>query len=427
VSELVLIDLGLIGREPTAEDAARGWLFAHRAWVAAAVAVVLFSVLGASAAPTPPPYQGGIRIDAVGSFRIAGERLYVLSSGAATGLVAYDLRTLAAVWHAPPGLRGFERAVAPAAAAVLVTAERPDGLQTAALDPGTGRLLWQRPGRVDWATTATGLVLFSEWPALADPPPGGVRVLRAVDVRTGRSVWSAGLPAEAVVSVPGPEPRLAVIGLPSGRVETLDLRDGEVLASRQVVRDPAAGNWLRATEQLALVADGPGRSTAYTLPGLVARWSVPLDLSARTVHACGRQLCVAPADGGLRVIDPGTGATRWTSYRWRDAIAVGDRLLAFRPGGGVGTAAVVDAATGAVRFELGTWRPMQVSWSNQGRIAVVRTGRGDARTWFGLLDVDLPGVVVFGFANGVRDTCQFVTEVVVCRLTDGSIGVWRYQ
>jgi outer membrane protein assembly factor BamB len=445
VSQLVLIDLGLIGLEPTAQpDVRGGWLAAHRAWLVVITAALLLGTLGAAAAPGPPELSETRIVAGVGhDTRIIGDRLYVVTVDIADSgfggrtVSAYRLPDAAALWHIPLSVPGGSIWIVAAQGTLLVGSDNEADPVTVALDTTTGRPLWRGIGLPIGAVGAGDLAL------LRRPAPGeswqavGGRIMAAVDTRTGRVAWSYPLPeaAQEVFARSGARLTRSVVGAPSGRVEVRDLTTGELLVARQLLAPPPAGQmsrfetWLQLAGDLVFAGDPGGPATAYEVNTLTPRWTADVNLSRVTMSAaCHPLMCAVGGDGGVRALDAATGTLRWSAQRLVSARAYGNALVGLAEGSDRSqppVLQVVDPRTGYPIRNLAPWS-LADSEPDAPPIAI----RHDATTmqaWLGVVDVNLREVQPLGVVLNVVNGCDAGAGWVMCRHLDTSIGVWQYR
>jgi hypothetical protein len=214
-------------------------------------------------------------------------------------------------------------------------------------------------------------------------------------------------------------------------VEVRDLVTGRVISSR-AVRTRAVGlspgEWLQVAGDLVLVTGEPRDSVAaYGLETLELRWTASLDLGGYYVSdRCGDALCLLSERSGLRLVDRGTGGTRWASDDWQSAEEVGGRLVVFarNPPGGT-SIAVLDPATGRRLIDLGMWNSAEPVEAG-GRLMLIRHQAGVNRAWVAVFDPPGLTVDVLGVVPATHGGCETAPGVVLCRRPDAGVGVWRY-
>jgi outer membrane protein assembly factor BamB len=438
-----VIDLGL-DREAPSLDRPEPVRVRHRRAAGAGVVVAMALVLAAGSAPAAAPLPE-VRIAAGFGDEVAlsADRLYLIPSGTTWTIgprviSAYELPAGRRLWHEPLPVEGQVRQVIPAPGSLLVVVERDTAIETVAIDASSGRVRWSLAYQPIGLMPDGGLLLGFAPAAGPDPPAEQVA---AVELSTGRPVWTYQVPDGAWHGVAWSAERWAADGAggvprsvtawPSGRVAVRDLATGQVVAEADLPGPQSGNRWFQLAGDLllaAVIADGLDVVTAYGLPGLDRRWTVSLGLAGGYVSTdCGGALCFFNRTGGLRVVDPATGATRWSDPRWQTIETVGGRLLGYAwpsPQWRT-TAAVLDPATGGELLDLGRWTTIEPVESG-GRTRAVRIDPASGRAWFAVVDVDALTVRVIASAGGISGDCRAGEHVVVCRRLDASVGVWRF-
>jgi hypothetical protein len=395
--------------------------------VAFLVLIVVLALLGGGQAAPPSRIAAIATVPAhdVTALLLTPATVYVAEEGGM--LTAYALPGGRARWRVRLGdAARTVRSVADAGVLLVATS----GLL--ALDPATGSVLWSQP-------RAT----------VVDVPPGG-RVLieqpaelRWVDLRTGAVTWSRPVPASADVAAshdpdrPGSGALLVTDA--DGAAQLLAEDTGTILASGQVgslvgnlvlTPGPPGGAPAPVGERtpVSLLGGeflvqhrrntGTGWLTAFDLDTLTERWSLTGDLLG-TPFRCGRALCLGAA-GGIRAVDPATGAVRWSTSYWQYASPLSeDRLLAYgRHGFGV-----LDAGTGRMRGEIGAaWTRVLPNGTRPPLL-----GRLDAdRYWLAVLRPEPVAAAPLGYLTGVDGpSCKVSGALLACPTTRGRLGVWR--
>jgi outer membrane protein assembly factor BamB len=445
VSQLVLIDLGLIGPEPAAEPVARGeWLAAHRAWLVAAVAALLLGTVCAGAAPERPVLvetriAAGVGHDA----RVIGDRLYVVTTDiAASGvgerfLSAYRLPDAAAVWQVPLPLPPGSPWLTAARGALLVGSDTDGDPVTVAFDAGTGRALWRDTALPVGAAGGGGLALLRRPLAGSHWQDVGGRVMAAVDPWTGRAAWSYRLPEGGQEVFARRDGRLtrSVVGAPNGRAEVRDLGTGRLLATRQLLPPTPPGRvsrfdpWLQVAGGLVFAGDRGGPTGAYDLDTLAPRWTVEVDSSrAAMSDACHPMICAVGGDGGIRALDAATGRLRWSSQRLVYARAYGDVLVALAEGHDRSRPPVLEAVDPRTGYPVRDLAPWSLAAGDPDAPPLaIRHDVATMRAWVGVFDVRLRDVRPLGVLTDVVYGCRAGPGWVLCRHLDTSIGVWRFR
>jgi outer membrane protein assembly factor BamB len=440
---------------------------------AATIALAATLLLAAGSAPPTPSDVVETRIPAAlgDAMEMVGDRLYVIRPEPSfpdtrvRTVTAYHLPGAQLLWQTPLPVHGTVRNTLVGAAVLLISVQVDSAVQTVALDTGSGRVRWLRPSIVLGLAAGGRLVVTAgETPGPAPVP----QLVVAVDMLTGEPAWSyevpidgwhyldydvpqaanagdvaGGRPAGGSGDSPdgsGQEPVAirSVVAQPTGHVVVRDLETGRVTAAAdlgprtatsyssipvfQVAGDLLLADW---------TSDGWRIVSAYGLATLDLRWRQELGLATDYVSAdCGGQLCVFARSGGLRVLDRGTGETRWSDRRWALAETLAGRLLVHAwqlPGPG-SLSAVVDPLTGRVLLDLGRWITMRsASSGGVGGLPAARLDSATARAWFGTVDLASLTIRVLGSAPDVSGDCRSGASWVVCRRLDASIGVWTYR
>jgi outer membrane protein assembly factor BamB len=439
-----VIELGL-DRDPPRLDRPEAVLVRRRRIGAGAVTIVAALVLTVGSAPAaPPPPEVRIAAGPGDAIALSADRLYVLPSGTTWSVgprtvAAYDLPAGRRLWREPLPVEGQVRQVVPAPSALLVVVERDALLETAAIDASSGRVRWR--ARLEPVGLAAGGRLLIGFARSAGGDPHGGRVI-ALDLVTGRPAWEYEVPVDAWHGMEwsaqqwsaddrtaaGPR---SVTAWPAGRIAVRDLETGRVVATADPGGPPTGNNWFQLAGDLLLagvIVDGQDVVTAYGLPALDRRWTVTTSLTGGYVSAdCGGALCFFAGNGGLRVVDPATGATRWSDDRWQTVETVGGRLLAYAwPAASRATTALLDPISGGELLDLGRWTALEPVTSG-GRTRAVRLDAASGRAWFAVVDVEALQVRVVFSAPGISGDCQAGERVVVCRRLDASFGVWRFS
>jgi outer membrane protein assembly factor BamB len=214
------------------------------------------------------------------------------------------------------------------------------------LDARTGRERWHvEAGAV---TVVLGDRVAISAPGVDDEPGE----LRMADLAGGRTIWSR--PGYVDLLYASGDHRYLIELEPWGVGATVyAAADGRVLLrGRDLGIDPKLWGVLQPEPftAVAVVGDrlivyGPDAVSAFRVADLAPLWRTPVK-SPLAVSGCGGALCAGGADG-LTVLDPETGAIRWSDPRWRTLDANG--IVA----GAEGRSARVDPATGRIRRDLG--------------------------------------------------------------------------
>jgi outer membrane protein assembly factor BamB len=315
--------------------------------------------------------------------------------------------------------------VEPARVVVVTSA---DFLQTAVLDSDSGTVLWR--------TTADSVLRLAGTSALITGGTPGSTVLRRVDLRTGRPLWSRDLGRIRYLDAGDPAlgpPRRVVTVDRQGRSAVVSFTDGAVLVTAQLGAAPSpAGDDGRAdTAQYIAIGDrlylarrdnGAASLTAYRLADLRQLWRTTT-ASLTWPTWCGPYLCGATA-AGLTVLDSATGGVRWSDPRWRlgfDTRTIGlpgPPRIAVRDDRERPAVALVDPATGRVLSMLG--RSVFVG-TNLLRSDTDRLGR----TWVQIAGPDNTFPTVGALDTIAPNRCAAVPGYLACPTSAGLTTVWR--
>ncbi|WP_422770657.1 PQQ-binding-like beta-propeller repeat protein [Plantactinospora sp. WMMC1484] len=455
------IELGELGGEartgasrpaPAATAPPRRHRTVRPVWLAA----VLVGLLGPVAAgePVPRPWPETTVPARLGSTVFAERDWMFVAAPAPTGgggaeLTAYRLPGGGPRWRATLPTSDLGSPWLLGDTLLLATySERLGGAgRLTAVDVPAGTVSWSRPASLLVVADTGDAVLWvpspdrppeaetpESQPPEAETPENRPATLEVVDPASGAVRWSLPVPVGARPSfdTSAPEPAgpvratMLVLPLPSGRVEVRDLGTGALLRAG-LLAPPRSGGQLRWWGEVVgdqFLVHEERVVTAYGLPGLDRRWSVPDDQAAEQgPYACGTgYLCSLRHGGGARVWDAATGDTRWTDDRWAGLRPVGDVLIAARVGTGeTEELAVVDPATGRVLAELGPWA---VFTPHDGRLVGVRYGT-DRRALVAEFDPATWRRHVLALLPEVSGDCGLTATVLHCRRLDASVGVWR--
>lgn len=439
----VVIELGEVAPLGQPGDAlaepVAGWSAAQRR-TAAAVAVliaVLALVDGAAARPRPMT-MAIVATDTRDMILYGSDIQLALSLGDGPGdrtVAGYSMPDARPLWRVPIAADQVGWLTLTRSSTALVISEEgpsPDG-QSAAVLAGTGRVLYRAGGQLLGLLPGGHVLLWTSRGGEFGVEAGGRRLV-ARALATGRAQWSYTAPPGAWLWWDPRDGDLAAVAvlLPSGRLEMRDLPGGELTAAADLLapRRPAQPpDGVQIAGDLLLVEGWQGgrvRVTAYGRHRLDRRWAVDMDLASEFVTPCAGLLCVGSLARGIRVLDPATGDTRWSSDQWSFVEPVGDYLLAGPAGARVGGTGLVvlDPRTGRVRADLGNWSPV---WPlpAEGAPIAVRHDLRSSRSWFGRIDARDGRVRVIGVVTGVTDDCRAGVGWVSCRRPDGGVSVWR--
>ncbi|MEU1589188.1 PQQ-binding-like beta-propeller repeat protein [Micromonospora sp. NPDC005710] len=421
-----IIELGEIRDEPASAPPVRRPRAAGRPLRSAAVLVFSLVVL---AGATPPPQRTVSVVPALqtATAYLAGDGVFVVDPPTPDGaryLTSYarPAPTGGAVrrrWQAPLARTGDYLEVRVEQGLVLAMAVNAPNrqFQTTAFDGATGRQRWQQPGAPQ-LTSGGGLLV-------ADDREDGSGAMTGVEPDTGRVLWSVPVPPAASPTyhlTAGGQVDRFVLLQPSGEVQVYDAGTGQLLRSVDTLPgDRSAYQRVQVVDDLLLlVPPGSTRLVAFGLAELEPLWTSDVTLVSY-VLACGDLLCAVPQTGGLQVLDPATGAVRWSDAGQDNLADVRyGRLLMARPGRGY---TVRDAATGQVQVELGAWSLLPVLRPDDSLVGARRSDGG--RLVVAELDLVAGRTRIVDVLPGIAGSCQASLPVLLCQRLDGTTALWR--
>ncbi len=393
------------------------------------LAVVLAGSLAGSVHRGPPAPPAVVAARLSDTMLVTDERLFVASPGAGT-IAAYALPDGRLLHRTTVAGLGSAFTVVEAGPTLLASfqVDRGRGEEaTVAVDAGSGRELWRRPSRLLAVSRADGVVLLRENSAEV-----GGGDWQAVDLATGAVRWTVHEPARGFTTIAqygGGYPRLLITATYRGDIEVRDAVTGTVTARTRVpmpVRQPDVALPVWPAGELLLVGDRSG-TVAYTLPGLARRWRSTENLAGSWVEPdCGGAVCALDWPGGMRALDPATGALRWSHDRWNHVRQIGGYLVAGNDSGPPPQRRlqVVDPRTGRVRGDFGRWQTLGPERPD-GTVLGIRTQSPGDLVRYAVLDPERITVRLLGTAQPVSGDCHVTPDALVCRRIDASIGVWR--
>jgi len=392
-------------------------------------ALLLVTLLAGAAHREPPPAPLVVPARLGDMMYVSADRLFVVEQGGTRTVTAYALPDGHLLTRTPVPVAGAIFNVAQAGSTLLVSYQVEDERTeaTVALEPGTGRTLWQRPARYLFASPADGIALLRR-----SSPQYGNLSWYGVDLATGRERWSLRQPARGLTVETDTHdgfPRMLIIATRAGDIEVRDTRTGRVAGAARVPIESAQRGvdvpvWPKG--DLLMVA-APGGTTAYALPALTERWRSDLELTGRWLPtSCGDAICSLSWQGGLWVQDAATGALRWADFRWAYTEQAGAYLLAAAGGGRTQKVSVLDPADGRVLGDFGDWHSIGEA-AVDGTVIGVRELTSENVVWYARLDPATRAVHVLGMADRVAGDCQTTRDVLVCRRIDASVGIWSLK
>ncbi|MFI5842340.1 hypothetical protein ACIA8K_21755 [Catenuloplanes sp. NPDC051500] len=426
---MVTIDLGVMSEEQPREPPRSS----PRSWRTAAI-VACLALTGGLLSASDRVAGGavpGVRLSVTGSdqyFR-AGKSLLVLASPA-------ESQTLTA-YSVPGGGQLWQRVLDPRRGVMwvedlgdvllLMMQDGSNGQQAMAVDPATGETRWTRTS--GWPMSkGDGIVVLSAENGDERTPV----VWEAVRTSDGEPVWRREFPPLSYgAGLPG-RPGRALLTLPDQQVQLWDVMANRMLSSARLPED--TGISVDADRALAVKTElGRVVVTGYTLPGLEPLWQREFPPGLQLNSLCGPEVLCTGTDGQdmVRLLDPDTGDLMWESDAYSWVFRAGPVLL------GVGADPVsagltlspltaVDPRTGRALKDFGRWQMIDFETSDSAGESIMVASYDRARTGAIIAELD-PRALTVRVLMQVRDTdqdCSAVGDVLVCRFTDGAIGMW---
>lgn len=422
--------------------------FPRRSLRALAVALVLSVALAGDAGPVASafvvlatvPVSGPAEV-ALGSNRVfvADRADSVVGGHTWQGeVLAYPLPGRSARWRTRVPQVAEQLSFVPGAGVVLATMQGggAGAAQTVALDADTGRLLWSSASAVFLHAPAggTGGLLFDGAASRA--------VVRWVDLRTGRTIWSRAVPAGGTINwlygASVTDPAWVLMEGPDG-VELVAEESGAVFTNSVL-----AGGGLNGTsgrqqipDQVNVVGDrvlvlrsaGQGGSTltAFDLATFTRQWTLTGGFVGYP-NACGPLICLAGVNGGLTAVDLAAGTVTWHTGGWQSGQMIdADHLLAHGSQGGA-TMGVLDVRTGRVVVRMSGWTPVPDPAVGLSRLVVRPDTRQDDSSWFAMIDPRHGAPAPLGELPGLLwQYCQSTGDLLTCPTVHDTVQVWRLR
>ncbi|MEW2474279.1 PQQ-binding-like beta-propeller repeat protein [Micromonospora gifhornensis] len=294
------------------------------------------------------------------------------------------------------------------------------GMQTMLLDSRTGQLRWRQNGVAVFV--ASHLILLQTYERQ------DLDRVAAVDVASGRELWSVSSKAFWPSYHQDPaEIDVVVVTTVDGDVEVLDARSGTRRGRLPAdADDPGDQRYASVIGDLVVVRS-PGAVAAYQLDGLARRWRTDVQ-SVERIYRCGALICAPSAGSGVHLLDPATGALRWTVSEGFDVLHAGDRRALVvdhrqRPP----TVATIEAGTGRPPTADDSW-----DWD-------LVQGFGVASHPLGTRSIPDVGAVLarldpadgqprrIDLLPGAVGNCRHRDGLIVCRRRDGNFGLWQLR
>lgn len=430
-----------------------------RGWAGAVVSVVLLAlvlVLPGGADPAWPVFVAVAEVPTTdtGVSVLSSDRVFVAdrTDGADDGLTSSGVVT---AYGIPGGARRWRTRIPQAAqglwfvpdagVVVAVTYGGAGGAaRTVVLEASTGHLLWSSASAVFTHAPAGSVngLLFDQTAA------GGV--VRWVDLRTGRTVWSRAIrTGDTVNQLQGPrlsDPGWILILSPDdGTEELVAEQTSAVFSSDRFagIRPPGeqSGNGgpggvqaQRMPDQVNVVGgralvvrtsdQRPATLTSFDLATSSLVWKQTGDFVAYP-NGCGPMICLS-SNGALTALDPATGAVAWRADGWQLGPMVdGDHLLVRADQGG-GAMGLLDVRTGRVLMRMSGWSPVSDPAAGPTRLVVRPDARQESRVWFAILDSRYGAPSLLGDLPGLTSKkCQTTGTLLACVTVRRTMQIWR--
>jgi hypothetical protein len=403
------------------------------------LSAVLLALLGGAVPRLPPSPPTVIPARLGDSTFVVGDRLFVATPG--PELLGAKVQTKVISTYALPGARLLSLTTVAVSGSIsnirqagdmLVVSYQVDatGEQgTVGVTADTDQVQWRRPTGLDAVSAADGLALLAAYSG----QPGETRWY-AVDLHTGEQRWTVREPVDGYTTVAGADgygyPDWLVSASSAGLVEVRDARTGAIHTVATVpAAELQANSLVWIVGNLLMLGTGSDGVTAYGLPDLGKQWYTAVDLSENwAMTGCGPVICAFRAQRRMSALDPATGRLLWDSERWAYAEPSGADLVAVSnevsSDSGRPKLTVLDPRTGAVRGDFGEWQGLATSGSDELSYGM-RTVPGKFTLFYGVLDPARLDVRLLGAADQVSGDCETSAGVLVCRLVDASVAVWR--
>ncbi|GGM34908.1 hypothetical protein GCM10011608_19310 [Micromonospora sonchi] len=430
---MTLIDLGE-RTGPTDPERPRRRGPSGSRWLWAALVALVALLILAGAAPPAPRMHAILPSSLAAQVHLTGDQILTVVpvrevTDGSQELLAYrrperatgSPQRLTPLWRMPvaPDYRVDTADRVDGSGLVLSLVGAESEVETLLLDSRTGQLRWRKPGAA--MLDASGRVILER------SDGRGLITLAVVELASGRELWSVPSKAswasyhkrEGVVDA-------IVLSGAAGAVEVLDPETGALRDTILAIGDVSRGYqhaWVIGDLILARNVTGV---VAYDIDGLVRRWQTA-GSPVEWIAPCGALLCARDIDGDAHMLDPATGAIRWSFLDDLDILRAGDRraLVAdYRISRGL-QVATVDAGTGRIAADDGTWDLVhEVDHASYvlGTRPIPNVGVVLAR-----LDPAHAQPRRIDMLPGATGNCTYREDLIACRRQDGDFGVWQLR
>ncbi|MFI7600565.1 PQQ-binding-like beta-propeller repeat protein [Actinoplanes sp. NPDC049681] len=412
------------------------------------LAVLLLLALGGSAPASSLIWRrtGVVPLPESGDFQLFGGRLYTVDYGSAPPRIrALTTDPVRELWSVPgpPGNQEQPYFITDASAGLVMVRT---GRATTVLDAGTGQQRWRTPHLVQRLGGDTGLVqeerfrpgteydpesgepgrLYGSTSDILHTEPALSTSLSAVDMTTGRRLWSAVMPGSVSAQWLGPEHEMVAVL----SADHLTLRSGSTGAVVREQTVPRIGGrapaWFEPIGDVLLVHYGDfaegGRVAAYAQDTLDLLWQRDEpDTQGSSVTCAGLPCANSRTD--LALLDPRTGAPLWRAAPGNDLAALGAGAVlesrnSSRP------LRIADRGTGRTITDLRYW----MTYTSSPRADAYLLTRFEAATSSTVTGILRPGATAVQPLGRIPQTtgeCRADTAAVACRVP-GGVGIYRH-
>jgi hypothetical protein len=406
------------------------------------VCAILVLALGGAAPQSSRLWWHVARIDlgntALQSTVVGGGRLFGMEAGTPSlPITAWSLATGRKLWSVP-SISGDARLTPLPSGLLIVSSGSGSGSGISVLDAATGAQRWQVAKPTQVLDTRTALVIDerfrpnTEYDSDSGEPgrlygtglgnlhtePAQSTTLRAVDLLTGRSRWSATVPGSITTGWTGS----GVVVLSAGRITLRSAATGEVLQEQGLDAGRGSSVGAEVFGDVLLVSEGSygeaGKIVAYDAGTLARLWEKDEPDSQGNPVTCSGLPCLLSRTE-VTMLDPATGAELWRSDAGADLFASGDSMILEAQS--TTPKAVVDRRTGRPVLTLTYWSSYAPLPDRSG-VLLIAAERGNQL--LGLLPAGATKIQPLGRMPGVVP-CLPDKSYVACRVPTG-VEIYRY-
>lgn len=416
-----------------------------------AVGLVLSAVVAGATLQSSVPAPGvglvevaTVEVSTAVDWRVAVDRMFVLMSrGSGPELAAFRLSDGRPLWRTSVAADlGLVAGIQVVGDTVLLGSTQ----RIEALDAASGRRLWRSDGAmVPAAGEREGVVLTATFldatgfnPSPSASTTSGPRVVRAINLRTGRPLWSYQVPDGWFVALPDDPPdddptdRFVVVD-PTGRASTVDLATGAVRTTATIALGSAGqADGKPSGPLLALRGDqllvgylrlGHPVVTAYRTDTLTSQWTVTVPTLELSVIRCAPLLCLGGQDE-TQALAPKSGAVVWVEkdVTWYGLVDhwLYEAAHPFQPD----SVRLADPNSGRTVLDLSRWRLSTTAADKPPLLQ--RDDTASHRTWLGVLTPGLHIQILGAVAGLPQNSCDLGIDYIACSITSHQVRIWRY-